>query len=50
MELQSKAEEYADLLEELLPRRGVVLSFRGKGQSDTPDNGCDLQHHVSAHI
>jgi hypothetical protein len=36
-----------DLLEHLLPRRGVVLSFRGKGKSDTPLEGYDLRDHIT---
>jgi len=34
------------LLEYLLPRRAVVLSFRGRGLSDTPESGYNLEHHV----
>jgi len=34
------------LLEYLLPRRCVALSFRGRGNSDTPTNGYDLQDHI----
>lgn len=45
--LSETAEEYADLMEELLPRRCIALSFRGRGQSDTPQQGYDLEHHVS---
>ncbi|MCR8842070.1 alpha/beta hydrolase [Paenibacillus sp. SC116] len=45
--LSETAEEYIDLLEFLFPRRGIVLSFRGRGQSQTPQIGYDLEHHVS---
>ncbi|QYR23499.1 alpha/beta hydrolase [Paenibacillus sp. sptzw28] len=45
--LSETAEEYLDLLEYLLPRRGVVLSFRGRGKSDTPLEGYDLQDHIT---
>ncbi len=45
--LSETAEEYADLMRYLLPRRCVVLSFRGRGRSDTPDSGYGLQEHVS---
>ncbi|MBD8499247.1 alpha/beta fold hydrolase [Paenibacillus arenosi] len=45
--LSETAGEYVDLLQFLLPRRGVVLSFRGRGKSDTPQEGYDLEHHVS---
>jgi pimeloyl-ACP methyl ester carboxylesterase len=45
--LSETAEEYIDLMEYLHPRRCVVLSFRGRGQSSTPNEGYDLKHHVS---
>lgn len=45
--LSETAEEYIDLMEYLHPRRCVVLSFRGRGQSSTPNEGYDLVHHVS---
>lgn len=45
--LSETAEEYLDLMEYLLPRRCIVLSFRGRGQSDTPDTGYKLEEHVS---
>ncbi|RAP77987.1 alpha/beta fold hydrolase [Paenibacillus montanisoli] len=45
--LSETAEEYADLLEFLLPRRCIVLSFRGRGRSDTPASGYDLDEHVA---
>lgn len=45
--LSETAEEYQDLLEYLMPRRCIVLSFRGRGQSDTPPNGYDLKDHVT---
>jgi pimeloyl-ACP methyl ester carboxylesterase len=45
--LSETAEEYIDLLEVLLPRRCIILSFRGRGKSDTPDSGYDLDAHVS---
>jgi pimeloyl-ACP methyl ester carboxylesterase len=45
--LSETAEEYLDLMEYLLPRRCVVLSFRGRGQSDTPDVGYNLEGHIS---
>lgn len=44
--LSETAEEYLDLLEALLPRRSILLSFRGRGQSDTPDSGYNLIHHI----
>lgn len=45
--LSETAEEYEDLLEYLLPRRGIALSFRGRGQSDTPFSGYDLRDHIT---
>lgn len=45
--LSETAEEYIDLMEYLLPRKCVVLSFRGRGLSDTPDRGYSLEDHVS---
>ncbi|SDW54326.1 alpha/beta fold hydrolase [Paenibacillus sp. CF384] len=45
--LSETAEEYVDVLEFLLPRRCVVLSFRGRGNSDTSEGGYDLDEHVS---
>lgn len=44
--LSETAEEYTELLAYLWPRRCVVLSFRGRGQSSTPSTGYDLQDHV----
>lgn len=45
--LSETAEEYLDLLEAVLPRRSIVLSFRGRGKSDTPNSGYNLAEHVS---
>jgi pimeloyl-ACP methyl ester carboxylesterase len=45
--LSEAAEEYEDLLAYLLPRRAIVLSFRGRGRSDTPRTKYDLADHVS---
>jgi len=45
--LSETAEEYVDFLEYIFPRRGIVLSFRGRGQSETPPKGYNLEHHVS---
>jgi len=45
--LSETAEEYVELMTYLSPRKCVVLSFRGRGQSDTPESGYDLQSHVS---
>lgn len=45
--LSETAEEYIDLMEYLSPRKCIVLSFRGRGQSDTPETGYSLAHHVS---
>lgn len=45
--LSETAAEYKELLAYLSPRRCVVLSFRGRGQSATPESGYDLADHVS---
>ncbi|MDI4646914.1 alpha/beta fold hydrolase [Cohnella hashimotonis] len=45
--LSETAEEYEDFIAEMLPRRVIVLSFRGRGRSDTPLSGYDLQDHVA---
>ncbi|CAM4480479.1 alpha/beta hydrolase [Paenibacillus tarimensis] len=45
--LSETAEEYMDLLEFMLPRRSVVLSYRGRGKSDTPDTGYNLSEHIT---
>jgi pimeloyl-ACP methyl ester carboxylesterase len=36
------AEDYADLLELLLPRRAIALSLRGRGRSSAPQTGYDF--------
>ncbi|MFB5673503.1 alpha/beta fold hydrolase [Paenibacillus terreus] len=45
--LSETAEEYEEFMREILPRRTVVLSYRGRGQSATPDSGYGLKQHVS---
>jgi len=45
--LSETAAEYEELLAYLSPRRCIVLSFRGRGQSGTPESGYDLADHVS---
>lgn len=45
--LSETAEEYMELMEYLSPRTCVALSFRGRGQSSTPDSGYDLKPHIS---
>lgn len=45
--LSETAEEYLDLLEAVFPRRCILLSFRGRGGSDTPESGYNLEEHVS---
>lgn len=44
--LSETAEEYEDSLEYLLPRRAIVLSFRGRGESETPQMGYHLEGHI----
>lgn len=45
--LSETAEDYTDLMAYLAPRRVIALSFRGRGQSDTPETGYKLEDHVS---
>lgn len=44
--LSETAEEYLEFMEFMLPRRTIVLSFRGRGLSDTPVQGYNLSDHV----
>lgn len=45
--LSETADEYIDFLEAILPRRCIVLSFRGRGKSSTPKSGYNLEEHIS---
>lgn len=45
--LSETADEYLDLLEVVQPRRSVILSFRGRGESETPSSGYNLDEHIS---
>ncbi|NIK67484.1 alpha/beta hydrolase [Paenibacillus sp. BK720] len=45
--LSETAEEYLDFMEAAAPRRCILLSFRGRGKSDTPEGGYNLQDHLS---
>jgi len=42
-----EAEEYHDLLDELLPRRVIAVDVRGRGASDLPEAGWSPAHHVA---
>jgi pimeloyl-ACP methyl ester carboxylesterase len=42
-----EADEYHDLLDDLLPRRTIAADLRGRGRSDVPDAGYELAHHVA---
>lgn len=44
--LSEPAEDYLKLVSSLSPRRVVVLSFRGRGKSDSPHKGYSLEHHI----
>lgn len=41
------AEEYRWLGADLAPRRVVVADLRGRGRSDAPEAGYDLDHHIT---
>ncbi|WP_435170957.1 alpha/beta fold hydrolase [Paenibacillus glycanilyticus] len=45
--LSETAEEYLDFMEAAAPRRCILLSFRGRGKSDTPEAGYDLKDHLT---
>jgi hypothetical protein len=45
--LSETAEEYIDLLEFVSLRRCLLLSFRGRGKSGTPERGYNLDEHIS---
>ncbi|WP_108671814.1 alpha/beta fold hydrolase [Peribacillus acanthi] len=44
--LAESAEDYEEMIQSLLPRRAVVISLRGRGQSDQPTEGYTLEDHV----
>jgi pimeloyl-ACP methyl ester carboxylesterase len=45
--LGEEAEEYRWLADDLAPRRMLLADLRGRGRSDAPDTGYDLEHHVT---
>ncbi|MDQ6420897.1 alpha/beta hydrolase [Paenibacillus sp. LHD-117] len=45
--LSETAEEYEEFVAFLQPRRCVVLSFRGRGKSGTPEAGYGLEAHIA---
>lgn len=45
--LSDGAEDYSPILSALTPQRAVAMSFRGRGRSDLPVRGYELEHHVS---
>ncbi|WP_051287003.1 alpha/beta fold hydrolase [Paenibacillus taiwanensis] len=45
--LSQTAEECVEYMKQLHSRRCVVLSFRGRGKSGTPETGYSLEHHVA---
>ncbi|ERI08541.1 alpha/beta fold hydrolase [Aneurinibacillus aneurinilyticus] len=45
--LSEPAENYVPLLSSLPTRRGIALSFRGRGKSDSPQKGYSLENHIS---
>jgi pimeloyl-ACP methyl ester carboxylesterase len=44
--LAETAEDYAELMRRLAPRRCVAISLRGRGRSDTPASGYTLDDHA----
>ncbi|WP_158553419.1 alpha/beta fold hydrolase [Peribacillus saganii] len=40
-------DDYEEMIRELLPRRTVVITLRGRGQSEAPSEGHTLADHVS---
>ncbi len=44
--LSETAEDYIPLLESLFPRRCVVVTLRGRGKSDAPQQGYALEDHI----
>lgn len=42
-----EADEYHDLLDDLLPRRVLSVDVRGRGRSDVPDEGWSPAQHVA---
>jgi pimeloyl-ACP methyl ester carboxylesterase len=44
--LAESAEDYAELMRRLAPRRCVTISLRGRGRSDTPASGYTLDDHA----
>ncbi|WP_180954172.1 alpha/beta fold hydrolase [Bacillus sp. M6-12] len=40
-------DDYEEMIQELLPRRTIVITLRGRGQSDAPKEGYTLEDHVS---
>ncbi|MEK6190216.1 MAG: alpha/beta hydrolase [Carnobacterium alterfunditum] len=45
--LSETAEDYLPLLKAFAPRRCIVITLRGRGNSDAPLNGYTLENHIS---
>jgi pimeloyl-ACP methyl ester carboxylesterase len=44
--LWGTANQFASILEAILPTRGYALSLRGRGESDAPEAGYSLEDHI----
>jgi pimeloyl-ACP methyl ester carboxylesterase len=45
--LTETGREYIGIIKALQPRRALVVTMRGRGESDTPESGYSLEDHVS---
>lgn len=45
--LTESAEDYIELMRAITDRRTIAISLRGRGQSDTPEQGYSLEDHIS---
>lgn len=45
--LSESAEDYISIMEKLSPRHMVVITLRGRGQSESPESGYTLDDHIS---
>jgi pimeloyl-ACP methyl ester carboxylesterase len=45
--LHGSAEDFANVIEAMLPRRAIAVSLRGRGQSDVPETGYRFENHIT---